>query len=259
LKALEFTKGVSLKYPKDKDIKIIIMFVRGATAEEVRETMQTAANTALPYGPVLDDAANEYTIVDAENGFYELLEINRFVGGGACDKASMATINRFSKQKLEWEKPLQRLEMKTTFNGCNADFAVMPTQAIQTNKTSEKGQVEEMSGLIFDIMKLIAKIGNFTPQFFYNQMKYAYDDGDGEEAYDENEFNSYTHFVATRFFNPLKFVQFVEKEFFKAWQLPNPTNLQESYESSHTIYDSYESSGILRIFPYDLRFLRIFP
>jgi len=214
LKALEVVKRMTIRIPKNNNIEFIIMFVRGASAEDVRETLQTVSDQADPYGPIIDDSTNEYTIVDAENGFYELLEINRFVGGGACDKTSMATINRFSKQKLEWEKQLQRLEVKTTFNGCGVDNELSSTQAIQNTKTTENGQVYEYSGLVIDIMNLIGEIGNFSPKCSYSFPLTADENGDGKEGLFEDEwFNALVIYV-TKYIQPFHIVQLVEKEFY---------------------------------------------
>jgi len=83
----------------------MIMIVRGASAEEV-------LSESKKYDKTETDSSNEYAIVDTRNGFYELIEISRFVSGGECSELSMVTINRFSKAKLEWEKPLQRFKKR---------------------------------------------------------------------------------------------------------------------------------------------------
>jgi len=213
MKAFEMFKLLTLGCPKEKDLRI--MFVRGATAGEVLQASQ-AFDKESPAGPgMIADAVNEYTIVDTENGFYELLEINRFVGGGACDETSMATINRFSKANLEWEKPLQRLEDKMTFNGCKVTNGLMQTQATASNRSFDGGQVEEFSGLIVDNMKLIAEIGNFTPSYFYTYPSTGKEKSDGEEAYyNDKAFTFFYNFFVIDFFKPLRLVQFIEKEFY---------------------------------------------
>jgi len=198
-------------FSQDRNIKILIMFVRGASAKEIRLVLEGIE----VFGQSMN-TVNEYTIVDAENGFYELLEINRFVGGGACSKTSMVTINRFSKAKLKWEEPLQRFELKTAFNNCTIFFEYSRNQ-VNLVYTKE-GKFKEESGLRVEIMKLIEDIGRFKANYqraIDISLSYKRDEtGLGDEAhYSEQHFNR-TYRKVLNVLKSLHFVNLVAKELY---------------------------------------------
>jgi len=154
-----FKKFKDPQFMKDDDliIRVRLVFVRGATAEQV-----LTVNQINDYDlELIPDTSNELSIVDAEE-FLDLMEMNRFVVGDECSRTAMVTINRFSKTKMEWEKPLQRLERRGKFNGCIVGFRMQPNQAT-VMKTLEGENI--FSGAFVDILKLVAEMGSFKVQF----------------------------------------------------------------------------------------------
>jgi len=209
---LEAYKNRIFRRMKNVNSGIMIMFIHGSTADEVLQFWQEVDNKFL--GDVTSEATtNEYIIVDTDNGHYELLEINPFVGDGDCSKTSMVRINRFSKTSMEWEKPLEQFKMRETFNGCKVNFYVQPDQ-VNVKKTPE-GR-EECSGMYIDIMKSIAELGSFKPTYVIIPTLNIHDSGEGlaaeyvaeDVAYKTNEMNM------LQVIAPSRLVNLVEKELY---------------------------------------------
>jgi len=187
-----------------KSTEMIFYFVRGVTADQFMEL------TMMEFNGLVPDAINEYTIIDTKE-FYDLLEMNRFAKGGSCDVRSMATINRFSKSKMEWEKPLERLEKRMTFNGCRINIELKENQAFVT--TSPIGELL-YSGLFIDIMKLASEMGDCKPQYYIMpQQPDTEDSGEGINAIDQRSFESLYIYV-NAILKTLSQITFVSKELY---------------------------------------------
>jgi len=166
----------------EKDSNIMINFILGATTNEIQILHQTETFIRIAATSAI---ANEFTIA-GDGEFYDLVEINQNIEGGICNKFSMLKINRFSKTNMEWEKPLQRLEERKSFNGCEMGFQLFPNQAIVTK--TEDGK-EWLSGVYADIMDLVSEMGNFSAyyekvtSFQFNSLIAANENGEGSEEY----------------------------------------------------------------------------
>jgi len=154
---------------------LIIKFIRDASAEEI---IQVALNHHKLSGTQISliDKPNVYTFLNNKNTI-DLLTINQFDDSDRkedpfCRKLHKTTINRFEKDKMEWESKLKPLKLQMNLNGCTISNDLTKEEGVTFDLSGNESDVAQYlnqkrySGYSIDILNEIASFGNFKWHFY---------------------------------------------------------------------------------------------
>jgi len=126
-----------------------LFYVHGASANEIQLSIETATNKQFNTNKL-------HFIVNTNENYIDLVVIE-FYSPGVCAEYQANVINRFSKQKMVWEKTIQPITRIDNFYGC--PFVVIPqelTAAINVTKDSNLNKV--FTGYAKEILDEFANI-----------------------------------------------------------------------------------------------------
>jgi len=156
---------------RNYELNLIIRFIRNALPQQVLDLANEHQRYDSSYHV---EIPNVFTLVNGNRSFIDLFEINNFVGDnrkGKCDQLAMSIINRFSKEKLEWEGELKQLKKRNKFNGCVIEYDSSSDEGVYIKRIRNKqnNHIHEQthfSGYLAETVKELTNISNFNLFFF---------------------------------------------------------------------------------------------
>jgi len=150
---------------------LIIKFIRNALPQQVLDLAKEHLKRNSAY---YVEVPNIYTLVDGNGSFIDLFEINNFVGDNrnkTCDQLAISIINRFSKQKLEWESELKQLKKRDKFNDCEVMYDATQDEGIHVNRSIEHENdpildKKRFYGWLAELTRELTNMTNFNFLFF---------------------------------------------------------------------------------------------
>jgi len=162
----------STSYVVSRDFasNLIIKFIRNVLPQQVLDL----AKEHLKWNEIYHvEIPNVFTLVNGNGSFIDLFEVNFFVGdnkNGTCNQLAISIINRFSKEKLEWENELKQLKKRDKFNACVLKYDVSGDEGIYVNRSlrndiNQQPDQKHVYGYLTEIVKEVTTINKFSLMF----------------------------------------------------------------------------------------------